>query len=159
MSAPAEVNNAGWTLIELVVVLTLLGIIGALAVPRFFDRSVFAARSYAVELAAASRLARRIALASGCPVQLTITASGYAARQPRAAGTHCASAAGGYSSAVAKIDGGALAGSAPAGVTPSNTPQWIFLSDGTAQASGGTALRVGAQTLTLDPASGVVTGP
>ena len=159
MSALAEDDNAGWTLIELVVVLTLLAIVGALAVPRFSDRSVIAARSYAVELAAASRLARRVALASGCPVQLTITAGGYAARQPRAAGTHCASAAGGYVTAVAKIDGGTVTGNAPSGVTPSSTPQWFFLSNGTAQSSGGTTLRIGAQTLTLDPASGVVTGP
>lgn len=71
----------GFTLVEAVVVLVIMGIVAASAAPRFLDlgavaesRALFAARD---DLRHAQRLAR----ASGCPVQVDFQATGYVIRQ------------------------------------------------------------------------------
>lgn len=158
MSQVAD-KHAGWTLAELVVVIAVLAIVAALAAPRSPDRDLFAARGYAVELAAAARLSRAIATASACPVRLQISSAGYLALQPAMLGTHCAPASGGFVSAVARASGGQIQGVAPAGLPPVGVLQWTFNTDGTVQVVGGAVAAVGLQSIAVDPATGAVTGP
>lgn len=56
-------NRQGFTLIELVMVVILVGIIALTAVPRFFDRSVFESRGFADQVQASLRYAQKIAVA------------------------------------------------------------------------------------------------
>lgn len=150
---------AGWTLPELIVVLAIVSIVAAVAVPRFFDQNVFRERAYAMELAAAARLARSIAVSGACPVRLIIDNGGFRARQPPAAGTHCASAASGFSRNVVRLDGSTLQAVAPANLPFVGTLQWTFNTDGSVQIVGGNSLVAGPHTVVVDPVTGLVRGP
>ncbi|MBJ7313586.1 MSHA biogenesis protein MshC [Rugamonas sp. CCM 8940] len=55
-------------MIELVVVLVVTGILGAVAVGRFFDNSVFEAREYADQVRAIIRYGQKVAVAQNRPI-------------------------------------------------------------------------------------------
>src|SRR5580698_6612354 len=79
----------GFTLVELVIVMTVIGILAVTLGPRFFTQSVFSQRGYADELAAALRFAQKAAVSSQCPAQLTLTLTTYAVSQQAASGNSC----------------------------------------------------------------------
>lgn len=79
----------GFTLVELVVVIVLMAILVGMAVPRFFGQGDFEAPAFARELASAARYAQKLAVVSGCPVNLTVTAGNYALFQPQATTPAC----------------------------------------------------------------------
>ena len=56
----------GYTVVELVVVMVLMGILAANAMPHFFTASRFEEMGFADVTAAAIRQARGLAVASGC---------------------------------------------------------------------------------------------
>jgi len=97
-------------LVELVTVLVIMGILAAVAGPRMFSNRVFRERGYADEIASSLRYARRIAIASGCNVQVTVNAAGYSAAQL----TACT--AGAWGVAVQSPDRQPLASVTPTGV-------------------------------------------
>lgn len=55
--------DAGFTIIELVTVLIVIGIVGAIGVGRFFDNRVFENRAYADQAKAIIRYAQKLAIA------------------------------------------------------------------------------------------------
>jgi MSHA pilin protein MshC len=144
--------------VELVVALAVLAIVAAIALPRSFNRDPFAARGYAVEVAGAARLARAIAMASGCPVRLTIDGSGYRAQQRQVQGTHCA-AAGGFTTAVSRTDGTTVQGTLPATLAFSGNLQWTFNSDSTVQLTGGNSATFDVHVISADSQTGLIAGP
>lgn len=64
----------GFTTIELVVVIVILAVLAAAAVPRLAGRSAFDARGFADEVASAVRFAQRSAVALRRPVTLQVDA-------------------------------------------------------------------------------------
>ncbi|MNZ52972.1 hypothetical protein D3C78_708370 [compost metagenome] len=69
-------HSRGFTLVELILVIVVIGILAAVVGPRFFDRAVFDERMYAEEVRASLRHAQKLALASGCRVQVRFASDG-----------------------------------------------------------------------------------
>ena len=82
---------AGFTLVELIVTMVLLGIIAAVAIPRFFDQQAFRERGFYDEAVSAARYAQKFAVASGCDVQFSVAGGVYVLNQRnRSAPPNCA---------------------------------------------------------------------
>jgi MSHA pilin protein MshC len=65
--------QCGFTLTELITVIVILGIISAVAVPRFFDVTVFQSRGAADQVRAALRYGQKVAIAQHRNVNVTIS--------------------------------------------------------------------------------------
>jgi len=150
---------AGFTLIELIVVLTLAGVLAAVAGPRFFERGVFDERGYYDQLASALRYAQKLAVASGCPVRATVTATGYTLGQQTAAGGHCDPSDTTFANAVLMPDSQTMVGTAPPGVTVAPAATVVFRAAGDTDLPGNQLINVGSRTLTIVASSGLVQAP
>ncbi len=74
-------NQAGFTMIELVTVIVLLGILAVAVFPRLFDLSTFRERGFHDDLISAVRYGQKLAISSGCDVRVAISAGGFALHQ------------------------------------------------------------------------------
>jgi MSHA pilin protein MshC len=147
---------AGYTLLELVVVMTVAGVLAAVVGPKFFTQQSFSERGYADELASALRLTQKVAVISGCAARLTVAAGTYVAAQQAASGNACNASDTTWATPVLGIDGVAIQGSSPAGTSASPTGVYQFDTQGRLSSSPGTTLTVGARTISIDAGSGFV---
>jgi MSHA pilin protein MshC len=151
--------SRGYTMVELVTVIVIIGILAAFAVPRFFDSQVFEERGFYEEVAASLRYGQKIAVGSGCPVRVTITAGGYDLKQQTVSGNRCDPADSSWAVSVMLPGGQAAAGTAPAGITLG--PVTTYQLDGLGQTDlgGDLTVTVGALSMTVQAASGYVVTP
>ncbi len=70
-------KQSGFTLMELVLVMVIIGVLAAAAGPRFFSTDVYRERFYAEDVLAALRFARRTAEATNCTVRFRALANGF----------------------------------------------------------------------------------
>jgi prepilin-type N-terminal cleavage/methylation domain-containing protein len=153
----------GFTLIELVTVLVILGILATTVAPMMFAQTPFDARGYADELAGAIQYAQSVAVETGCEVQFRVAASGtaspgYSAWQP--ATTASCGTGGAWSTPVQRNDGSgtSLSNTMPTDITVSPSVQFAFDVHGRISGAGPASIRVNnAFTVAVDPVSGYVT--
>jgi MSHA pilin protein MshC len=153
-SRGARPGSVGYSLIELIVVLSIAGVLATFVGPRLFDQQAFSQRGYADELAAALRGTQKAAVTTGCPARLVLAAGSYRASQQAAGGNACDPADTSWSMAIVSADGSAIAGSAPPGASAAPTGTFQFDAQGRLTASPATSITVGSRTLTIDAATG-----
>jgi len=84
MSLVRNYHNSGFSLVELVTVIVLLGILGVVALGRLGNQDAFAARGFFDDTVSAVRFAQKLAISSGCDIRVITTASSYQLRQSSA---------------------------------------------------------------------------
>jgi MSHA pilin protein MshC len=148
--------SRGFTLIELICCLVIIGILAAVTGPRLFDNSSFNAHGYAQEVADALHETQAVAVASNCAAEITINAAGYSAMQRAAVGNSC-NLAGGWVTPIKRSDGTALSGSPPNGITAAPIPmQIVFNAAGQVTNGNPAPLQITPFTVTINPFSGLV---
>lgn len=152
-----DCNERGFTLIELIAVIIILGILTAVIGPRFFSNTTFSARGYADELASAIRYTQATAINSGCASSLNITATAYVAQQraPASALPPCATS-GAWSVPILRTDGSAVSGTRPTSVTVAPATRITFDPQGRVTGAAPPVLLVSGFSITMDPQSGLV---
>jgi MSHA pilin protein MshC len=88
-------NNklSGFTLIELVMMLVILSVISATAIPSFFDKNVYAERAFFDDTLHAVQYAQKLSVATGCGVRVSISSNRYTlTRRGTSSSTRCTGA-------------------------------------------------------------------
>jgi MSHA pilin protein MshC len=150
----------GFTLIELIMVIVILGVLAVYAAPRMFDNAAFNARGFHDETLAYLRYGQKTAVAQRRTVCVTFTSSSLTlAIASGAATTTCATA--GTLTGPKGDSGSTITLSANGGVTYSGIPPASFNFDGLGQpinpATGQTFQVLGASnSITVEPGTGYV---
>lgn len=151
--------GAGFTTVELVLVIVIIGILGAVAGPRFFNNSVFDERAYYDELASSVRYAQKVAVASGCRVRVSLTANTYELRQQAALGGHCDPADVTFPVPVLLPSGQTVSGAAPSGITAAPPVVIVYDAVGRTNLAADQVVNVGSWSLLIEAESGLVITP
>lgn len=148
----------GFTLVELVVVLVLLSVLGAVGMPRFFNQQTFIEWGFTDEVTAALRYAHKLAIASGCDTAVIMASGSYELKQR-------ATCDGGNFTQAVLLPGGSSSGYTgivPSGITLSGIDLYFDASGRPWDRASGAALSslttvsVGSRSIAVEPETGYV---
>ena len=152
-------TQAAFTLIELVMVIVLLGILSATVLPKFFEVSSYQQQAFFDDTLNAVRYAQKLAVATGCKVQVLVSGNAYTLTSP-ADRSQCASTSPTFTQAVRNPGTGAATYSGSetgVSLTSSVSP---FNFDALGRASADVTLTVAStRTITIISATGFVYAP
>ena len=145
-------RQRGYTLTELVITLVILGVLSAVAAPRFMDRGAFEDRGFSDQVVSALRYAQKLAVATGCEVQVSVAGGSYTLNQRI---TSCDTGA--FTRAVSNPGSGETqyTATAPAGVGLSATASPIVF-NALGQASSATQVTTGGRIFQIVAETGLV---
>ncbi len=130
----------GFTLVELVMVIVLLGILSATALPKFVSVATFQQQVFFDDTLNAVRYAQKLAVASGCKVQVSVSANSYVLNRPTNR-SQCSGSAAVSESVHNPGTGAANYSNSESGVTLTSTPATFYF-DALGRASADTTLTV-----------------
>lgn len=113
--ATARRQSRGFTIVELVTTIVILGIVAAIASPRFFSTSSFETAGFAAEVRSGLRHAQATAMASGCDIRAQLSSSGFVL-QRWSGGAGCNDRTGTLQT-LKRADGGDYLSQPPSGIT------------------------------------------
>jgi MSHA pilin protein MshC len=147
----------GFTMVELIVVILILGIIAVVGGSRFFSTDRFTEMGFADTVANSLRYAHKLALATGCDTRAQVDSAGVSLYQ-RA--TNCSSGA--FTRAVTRPGGSTWTESSPSGVTV-GTLDIYFDAKGSpyshaslAKLTAASTVNIGTRTVTVEAETGYV---
>jgi MSHA pilin protein MshC len=152
-------REPGFTIVELVLVIAIIGLLAAVAGPRFISIGSMKADLFQSEVLAALRYAQRLAVATGCGVQVQLTASSYTLTQQ----TGCAGTSWTQAVVDPSTNGPSYVRTAPAGVVLSSSVNPLRFdplgrATNAAGAVGSATVLVGARSISVIGESGYVQG-
>ncbi|HVS25967.1 MAG TPA: type II secretion system protein [Burkholderiales bacterium] len=143
-------NHSGFTLVELITTLIIVGILAAIAAPRFFTQQVYSDRGFYDQTLAITRYAQKSAIALRRNVCVNIA--------PPSINLTYASAAGSGSACdtalPSPVGGSPFTITGPSGVTLSPSTTITFVALGSAGAT--TTITVSSRTITVESGTGYV---
>ena len=135
-------------------VLVVLGAISIFVIPRLFDKTAFDTLSFQQELKTATRFAHKLSIASGCEVQVSLTANSYALFYPN---TTCNPPDGFGANPVGHpVATGNYAGTTETGVSIASFGNFYFDSLGAPSAAGTITINPGGRTIVVNALTGFV---
>lgn len=147
-------RHNGFTLIELIMVLVVLSAIAIVVTPRFGDKSEYDSLSFHQELKTALRYAHKLSIASGCEIQIAISATTYSLFYPD---TSCNPPdAFGSNPVPHPVQSNAYAGTVTTGVTMTNFGNFYFTANGAPNSSGTITINPGGRTIIVNAFTGFV---
>ena len=149
-------SQTAFTLVELIMTIVILGILSATALPRFFDLSAYQQRTFFDDTLAAIRYAQKLAVATGCNVQVAIAANQFELKRPGATDrSQCTSTtAGDFTQAVIRPGSGEASYRGSQSGIALTTATVYFTAKGTA--SDGLDIAVGDHKITIVKDTGLV---
>jgi len=151
------ISSRGFTLIEIVLALVIMAILAGSAAPRFFEQSAFADRVFRDTAITALRYAQKLAIVTGCEVQVTVGSNTYTLNQRSACST------GAYIQDVPHPGTGEsdYTQTAPSGMSfASDVSPMVFDALGRARTGGGVVtdvnVTVGARSIVIEGETGLV---
>jgi MSHA pilin protein MshC len=160
MSSQRRSRVGAYTIIELVTVLVIVGLLAAVALPRFFSQDVFATAGFANEVRAGLRHAQSVAIASGCDVRVSLSVSSLTL-QRWVGGASCSDHSGTLTT-LTRFEGGAYTAAVPVGLSPTLFNLYFDTLGKPWDAGSGSALSsalaiaIGTETVTVNPETGLV---
>jgi len=136
-------------------VLVIVGTLSIFIIPRAFDKTAYDTLSFQQELKTAIRFAHKLSIASGCEVQVSLTANSYALFYPNDPNCVLPSAFG-STPVTHPAQSGAYAGTSPSGVTLAGLGNFFFTASGAPDIAiaGVITINPGGRTIVVNPLTG-----